>query len=134
MSQQMDNQLVGFQLGGDWMYPLSQRLMIGQRGRLAGFGNFYDGTALVTSGNSVVVSGSADDQRFAGMIEYGVRSSYRIYRNLYATAGYEFWYIYGVGLATDQPITNVSPQMGTNFYADDDLFLHGGSVGLELWF
>jgi hypothetical protein len=134
LSQQMDNQLVGFQVGGDWMYPLSQRLLIGQRGRLAGFGNFYDGSVLVTNGNSVVAGGSADDQRFAGMIEYGVRSSYRIYRNLYATAGYEFWYIYGVGLASDQPITNVNPAMGTNFYADDDVFLHGGSVGLELWF
>lgn len=134
LNQQMDNQLVGFQLGGDWMYPLSQRLMIGQRGRLAGFGNFYDGSTLVTSGNSVVASGSDDDQRLAGMVEYGIRSSYRIYRNLYATAGYEFWYIYGVGLASDQPITNVSPEMGTKFYANDDLFLHGGSVGLELWF
>lgn len=116
------------------MFPMSQRLMVGQRGRIGVAANFYDGATFVNNGVTTLVNRSSDDEDLAGFIEWGVLGRYRLYRSLYLTAGYEFWYIDGIALAVDQPITNVNPAQGNIFFANDELFFHGGSVGLEILF
>lgn len=132
--QQTDNTLVGVHIGGESMFPMSQRLMVGQRGRIGVAANFYDGATFVNNGVTTLVNRSADDENLAGFIEWGILGRYRLYRSLYLTAGYEFWYIDGIALAVDQPITNINPAQGNVFFANDELFFHGGSVGLEILF
>lgn len=132
--QQTDNFLMGLHVGGDWMYPLSQRLMVGQRGRIGFAANFFDGNTTLISNGATIIDDGNDDEALAGFLEYGVQARYRLYRSVHLTVGYEFWYIDGVALAVDQPITNVNSAMGTQFFANDELFLHGGSFGVEVWF
>lgn len=132
--QQTDNTLVGVHIGGDWMFPMSQRLMVGQRGRLGVGANFYDGTTFVSNGANTLVNRSDDDEHLAGFIEWGIVARYRLYRSLYLTTGYEFWYVDGIALASDQPLTNVGASQGSQFFSNDEIFFHGGSVGLEILF
>lgn len=132
--QQTDNTLVGIHIGGESMFPMSQRLTVGQRGRLGVGANFYDGSTFVNNGVTTLVNRGNDDETLACFLEWGILARYRLYRSLYLTAGYEFWYIDGVALASDQPITNVNPAQGSVFFANDELFFHGGSVGLEILF
>ncbi len=133
-NQQADNTLVGVQIGGDWMFPMSQRLMLGQRGRIGLAANFYDCNTIVRNGATTLVNRGNDDEDLAGFIEWGIVGKYRLYRSLYLTAGYELWYVDGIALAVDQPITNVNPAQGNVFFANDEILFHGGSVGLEILF
>jgi hypothetical protein len=132
--QQTDNTLVGVHIGGESMFPMSQRLMVGQRGRLGVAANFFDGSTFVNNGVTTLVNRGNDDENLACFLEWGVLARYRLYRSLYLTAGYEFWYVDGIALAVDQPITNVNPAQGGIFFANDEIFYHGGSVGLEILF
>lgn len=132
--QQTDNTLIGLHIGGESMFPMSQRLMVGQRGRLGVAANFFDGSTFVNNGVTTLVNRGNDDEGLACFAEWGVLARYRLYRSLYLTAGYEFWYIDGIALAVDQPITNVNPAQGSVFFANDELFFHGGSVGVEILF
>lgn len=132
--QQTDNALIGVHVGGDWMFPMSQRLMVGQRGRLGVAANFYDGATFVSNGAGTLVNRGNDDEVLACFVEWGIVARYRLYRSLYLTTGYEFWYVDGVALASDQPITNINPATGNVYFANDELFFHGGSFGFEILF
>ena len=81
-----------------------------------------------------MVNRGNDDEELACFAEWGIVARYRLYRSLYLTTGYEFWYIDGIALASDQPITNINPATGSIYFANDELFFHGGSIGFEILF
>jgi hypothetical protein len=47
-------------------------------------------------------------------------------------AGYEAWVLAGVATSSDQNYTPVTPNSGTSYNADDIVFFHGATGGLEI--
>ena len=130
----VENLLIGGQIGGDIFYPLSQRLSVGAKGRVGLFANFNQGQALLANRGVVRINAFDKDTDFAGIIESGTVARYRIMPNVVASAGYEMWYLAGVATVPRQGIHAISPASGTRVSAADEVLFHGGTAGLEISF
>jgi len=130
----IQNFLLGFQIGADVMRPISQRFSLGTRSRLGGFLNFNDGSLSIANRGTTLINAARRDTDLSGMIQVGVIGRYRIFPKLVATAGYELMYLVGVGTASNQNYTPVNPSTGAKFSTDDSILLQGGTFGLELSF
>lgn len=132
--ERVDNQMAGLQIGADMLYPTTLRSNIGFKGKAGVYANFDErNTYLINNGNLLI---NAGDSRvdIAGMFEFGVLGNYHILPSVRLTAGYEFWWMPGMATIPEQGPTLITPATGTYSFHKDDLFLHGGSVGLQVLF
>jgi hypothetical protein len=86
---------------------------------------------FVSNGGVPQVNREDRDAEFAAMIEVGAYWRYFLTSRLAIRGGYEFWYIYGVGLAPNQITSVITPQTGRDFSGEDELLVHGASAGIE---
>ncbi|QDS86582.1 hypothetical protein EC9_07490 [Rosistilla ulvae] len=129
-SQDIDNVMVGAQLGLDLMYPVMKRLMVGSRIRGGLYANFVDGDTSVSESTNPqqVMRDSFDDTDYAGLFEYGISADYHFTRYLSAKIGYEFWYMMHVNtVAANFPSAYVTGET-------DDLGFHGATASIEALF
>ncbi|HTM52648.1 MAG TPA: hypothetical protein VL175_01395, partial [Pirellulales bacterium] len=70
----------------------------------------------------------------AALIEGGAFVRYFVTPRLTLRAGYEFWWLYGLGLPTHQFGSRLNLNSGRNFQGTQDLFLYGASGGFEYVF
>ncbi len=127
-----ENNLYGFQIGGEMDYPSSQRLTVSGSAKVGAFLNAIDESAALVNAGLVQFANSNREYGFSALGEFGIHASYRVTPRLAVRAGYEFWYIYGLGLAPAQSDGNATPLTGINTDEDSDVLYHGGTVGAEL--
>jgi hypothetical protein len=127
----LQNFLLGAQIGSDVMRPISQRLSIGAKSRLGVFANFNEGELQVFNRGVRLIDASRRSTDLAGMVQLGTIARYRILPSLVATAGYEAMYLAGVATVSNQNYTQLNPSSGTSYDAGDCVLFHGGTFGLE---
>ncbi|QDV26643.1 hypothetical protein [Aureliella helgolandensis] len=130
----LENQMLGGQIGADVLYPVSLRGSVGFRGKAGVYANFEDRSTYMTNEGVLLLNGGDDHVELAGLIEGGVIGNYQIVPSIRLTAGYEFWYVPGAATIAEQTPAHVHPGAGFSIENESDLFLHGGSLGLQVLF
>jgi hypothetical protein len=138
-----DNNLFGFQMGGNGRFCLTRCLSLDMAAKAGLFGNHIEhdsviggaaGTAVIDNGphagRAFSVHNSTGDIAFLGELNAGV--NWRFFHHCSATVGYRVVGLSGVALPTDQ----IYPDLrGINDVAliasNGSLILHGGYAGLE---
>lgn len=126
----LQNFLLGAQIGSDVMRPISQRLSIGAKSRLGVFANFNEGELQVFNRGTRLIDASRRSTDLAGMIQLGTIGRYRVLPSLVATVGYEAMYLAGVATVSNQQYV-LNPGSGTSYDAGDCVLFHGGTFGFE---
>ncbi len=127
----IDNVMVGAQLGLDLMYPVMKRLMVGSRIRGGLYANFVDGDISGSDSGPASTDGfrtSYDDTDYAGLLEYGVSADYHFTNFLSAKIGYEFWYM--------MHVETISANQSSIFTSGetDEVGFHGATASVEVLF
>ncbi len=130
----VNNRMVGAQLGADILYPVSLRANMGFRGKAGVYANFDEQATFLTNAGTPIFAAGQRTTDVAGLIEMGVFTNYQIVPSVRLTAGYEMWYLPGVATVPGQDIRVVNPNTGFRVQNDNELFLHGGSVGVQVLF
>lgn len=126
------NRAVGPQIGGQLFRPASLRTSYGVRGKAAALANFNSGNTFMTNAGNLVLDAGDNSVDFAGLIEMGAFVNYQVVPSVRLTAGYEFWYLPQFATVPEQGLSRINPGTGTSISNEDDLFLHGGSVGVQI--
>jgi hypothetical protein len=138
-----ENRLNGVQVIVDLQWLESDHFNLSSFGKVGVFHNEvtgsideqYNGTIGNTSSYSRSVSDSTSAVAFVG--HTGLTGRVCLCRNVRLTAGYEAVYLAGLALAPDQVGAISTPVTGTSsldLRTNGTIFLHGGSVGLEILF
>lgn len=130
----VENRMAGAQIGADMLYPVSLRGNFGVRGKAGVYANFDEENILLQNAGTTLLNAGDNDVELAGLIEMGVFGNYQIVPSVRLTAGYEFWYVPGVATIPGQTPQLVNPSSGTQVDNEKELFLHGGSVGVQVLF
>lgn len=130
--ERAQNRLLGAQIGGDLMYPVNLRTNIGLRGKAGVYANFAERSTVLRNGGNLLLNAGDDSVDVAGLIEGGVFTNYQIVPSIRLTAGYEFWYLPGIATIPEQGPSIITPSSGTSVEQGGDLFLHGGTVGVQV--
>ena len=136
-----NNNLYGFQIGGEWKMLNRSRFSIDGLVKAGIFDNNADETAAVSIYRTLYwESASTNHAAFLG--EVGLRCKYQLTERLLLKAGYEAMWLEGVALAPAQisrttshavPVTDVYVQsLGVD--SSSGAFFHGATVGLEYAF
>jgi hypothetical protein len=96
------------------------------------FADFADADSVVTNAGTPVAQNSADDVDIAGLIEAGFGFRYDVLPAVSLHCGYDFLYLANVATASSQLDTNVSPLLGNQVYINDEVLMHGVSVGAKV--
>ena len=123
------NDLFGAQLGLDMFYRIDRwSLDSTLKGGL--FLNLAEANTFLSNAGAVGINNSVRHAEFASIIQGGTYARYHITPRLSFRAGYEFWWVYGLGLANEQFGGRISPNTGNRIDANGDIFYHGSTVGL----
>lgn len=132
LTESVDNEMLGLQIGGDLIYPMTLRSNMGIRGKAGVYANSADRRAFVNNNGTILVNSGDSDIDVAGVFELGVYYNYHILPSVRLTTGYEFWWMTGVATIPDQLPTLITPASGTSVSISDDVFFHGGSIGVQV--
>ncbi|TWU50926.1 hypothetical protein Poly51_42190 [Rubripirellula tenax] len=143
----VQNRLLGLQVGMDLLYPISRFAFSDLRMRAGAYANFADMNYQLV-GNDATVSVPApvfaptatpinsrvsrDSIELAGLFEIGTGIRYQVGEILSVRAGAELWYLSGVASATDRIGTLQSASSNPRLKADNDILFTGLSLGAEL--
>jgi hypothetical protein len=125
----MDNHYIGPQIGLDLYRPIG-RWTSELRSKAGVFLNYVDFDYTLINGGVPQFSTGGDKGQFGFEAEIGFYAKYQLLPRLSLQAGYEFWYLYGVATPTSQDRSRIRDDDGA--YSKDDIFYHGGSLGVEL--
>ncbi len=128
----INNSAIGPQIGAQLLRPASLRANYGVRGKAAVFANFDEISTFMSNAGNLLVNTTDDAVDVAGLVEMGVFANYQIVPSVRVTAGYEFMYLPGFATIPGQNLTRITPSSGTSIDNDDEVFLHGGSVGVQV--
>lgn len=131
---QVKNRMVGAQVGADIFYPVSLRGNVGFRGKAGVYANFDETNVSMQNAATTIVNAGDNSVDLAGLIEIGMFANYQLVPSVRLTAGYEFWYVPGIATVPSQAPQFINPSTGTRVDNDNELFLHGGSVGAQILF
>lgn len=134
LTESVDNQMAGAQIGADFLYPMSLRSSLGIRGKAGAYANFDERRTFVSNAGTTLINAGDSDVNLAGLLELGIFGQYQVVPSIRLTAGYEFWWMPGMATVPEQTPSLISPASGTTVFNEDDLFLHGGTVGVQVLF
>ena len=126
------NRAVGPQIGAQLIRPASLRANYGFKGKAAVFANFDEASAFMSNAGSLVLNANKSTVDLAGLVEAGMFANYQIVPSVRLTAGYDFMYLPGFATVPGQDYTSITPNTGTSIKNGDQVFLHGGSVGVQI--
>jgi hypothetical protein len=127
---QVENRLIGPQIGADLLYPICANGYADFRSRAGGFINFAEQRFLVFNDGSTVAAAFQNRERIAGVFEIGGGLRYHLGEMLSIRAGVEFWYMTQIGSAPRQfkNVVGVSRDLSLK----DDILMGGISLGAIL--
>ncbi|MDA1177514.1 MAG: BBP7 family outer membrane beta-barrel protein [Planctomycetota bacterium] len=137
----VDNHLVGFQLGGRYQHMLGCRFMAYAGTKAGIFGNRISHHQDITGGNQIayltasgvddyVIDSSKNDVSFLGEIDLGL--GYQISQCWRITGGYRAIGLSGIALATDQiPPFFSYYDAAAQINSSNSMIIHGAYAGIE---
>lgn len=133
-----DNSLTGGQVGGDLWVCIVPGLRAGTEGKMGVFGNHSSqGTRITATSLTVPFTESVTDNDLAFVSDASLYLTWRINYQLNLKLGYNFLYVNGVSLATEN-FNPEPPQLfvqgsGRTAQLNDNgsVFYHGASLGVE---
>ncbi len=129
----VDNRLAGVQVGLDLLYPIGRNMFTDFRSRAGVYANFAESAVqLANSFDGNVIANFDESTELAGVIEVGSGYRFQLGEMLAIRAGFDFLYMPGIGKAPSQIPSLITPFIGRNVRAGDDVFMYGLSVGAEL--
>ena len=130
---EMNNHIFGPQWTGELFYDIGNRAFMSWKGKVGVFANINDGNATFINQGPGATAFTNSDQNvgFAAMGELQANLYYKLTRNTRLRAGYEAWYLYGAATANDQLTSVITPSFGRSINDEDDVFMHGATVGFE---
>jgi hypothetical protein len=133
---QMDvnNLLVGGQMGIHVARPLSQRLNFEYLANGGLFGNFANGSFRVEDAGNLLTEKADDRLRFAAMAQVGARLKYHLTAQCFLQTGVESWYIPWIGTIADQRLSDVLAVDRFSVRTGDDQLFYGWSGGISAKF
>jgi len=122
---QTDNDLVGFQLGFDWMVPVGERWEIQMVGKVGVMGNVIDSAGYLDDPQSFAarVDFAEHRQRASTLLEVNAQAAYKITPSFIIRGGYTVLWLFDVAAAAEQTSVALNDS--------GDIFFHGPSAGLE---
>ncbi len=132
-SLNINNQLIGAQVGTELFYDIGARTSLSVRAKLGGFANYHNGGATLVNNGATVLFTSDDDTDFSGLFELGGTAHWEIGDCFRFRAGYEMWVISDLATTQENVTPVVAQTTGTNLRNDEDLLFHGLSLGLEIF-
>lgn len=130
LHSEVDNQMIGYQLGMDLLYPVCHNTYVDFRGRAGVYANFIDYDLLIENAGSRVVAINDDSTKLAGQLEIGMGLRYEFCRMVAVRCGAELWYLTGVATAPDQVDNGILSRY--NVEGHDDFLVAGFNYGIEL--
>jgi len=131
-SDEIDNHMVGAQVGGDVFFTTSLKSSISMRGKAGIYGNFATREVrLVEDGTTTFFNGN-DEVDLAGLFEFGINFNYQITPSIRLSGGYELWYMPGIASVSNQNPNILTPNSGFAINMEEDLFLHGFNAGVQV--
>jgi hypothetical protein len=124
----INNNLIGAQVGGDFYYPLSTRLNSEFRARAGGYVN-----AAELNGDDVSTL-SDDEADIAGFFELGIGVRYSASERLTFRAGGELWYLGGVATGENEAFDVARQRLTNTLSLNEGVLFYGISAGAELKF
>ena len=123
---QVENQLLGLQIGTDIYYPLARRLTTDIRGRAGAYINFGElsGTAALNQ----------EEEDIAGFFEAGLGLRYLASRRMTMFARGEFWYLPGVATVEGEALETIRTGFLNDLDLDDDVIFYGVTGGVQIRF
>lgn len=126
-----DNNLFGFQIGGDMLYPVGPGMNLAAKGKIGLFGNSASQTTRIFNNSAPVLVNGDDKLDYSALLELGGYATYRVRPRFTLKAGYEFWYLWHAALATEQVNFNIGPATGAYLKTDGHLMITAFTVGGE---
>jgi hypothetical protein len=126
------NDMLGLQIGGDLIYPTSLKTTVSVRGKAALMANFASREVDVFHNGALLLRNAEDDVDLSGLIEIGVNGTYQVTPSFGLTAGYEAWFLPAVATVPKQYPFALSLSSGTGVRMSDDIVLHGFRLGAQL--
>ncbi len=130
----VDNDMVGVQVGGNVYVPTSLRTLISFRGKAGVFGNFASRDVRIVRDAASVLRNLSDDVNIAGVVEFGVNGVYEVTPSIRLTSGYEAWLLPGSATVSNQRAQFLNAGSGTAIRMRDTVVLHGFTVGAQVLF
>ncbi len=127
-----NNNAVGPQIGAQLIRAASLRTNYGIKGKAAILANFDDSSTFMSNAGTVLISSSDESVDVSGLVEMGIFANYQIVPSVRLTAGYEFVYLPQFATVPGQGITAVNLNSGSSIDNESDVFLHGGSAGVQI--
>lgn len=130
----VDNDMVGVQVGGNVYVPTSLRTLISFRGKAGVYGNFASRDVRIVRDAASVLRNLSDDVNIAGVVEFGVNGVYEVTQSIRLTSGYEAWLLPGSATVSNQRAQFLNAGSGTAIRMRDTVVLHGFTVGAQVLF
>ncbi len=127
------NHLIGVQTGTEFYYDTGHRLSFSAKYQFGGYMNFHNGGSGLNNNNTTVIVSNDSDLSFSLLGEVGVNAYLQLTRHSRIRAGYELWGFWGLATIDKQLNGAISPSTGASFSSSDTAFLHGGTLGLEIF-
>lgn len=136
LTQSVDNFLIGPQAGLEMYYPLAKRLFMNSRLKGGIYLDLIDSQTRLFDGVNAqaVAGGDADEQEICLMFESSSQLGVHITPALSLFAGYDIWFMSGVATVDGQLPRNFARLQGSSVSGDEDVFIHGITVGGRLEF
>jgi len=131
-TDEIKNNLIGPQIGGDIFFLTSLKTSLSLRGKAGVFANFAEREVRLAATNSTILFNGKDKVDIAGLFEFGINFNYQITPSIRLNGGYEVWYMPGMGTVSDQNPASLTFDSGTRLQLHDDIFLHGFNAGVQV--
>lgn len=125
----INNQLFGYQVGIDLLYPICHKTYTDLRARAGVYANFVDLNFQVINAGSTTALLIDESTKLAGQVELGSGIRYEFSQALSIRGGFELWYIDGIASAKDQFSGGILARRSVR--AKDDFLVAGWNVGAE---
>jgi hypothetical protein len=125
----LDNQMLGFQVGMDLLYPICERTYTDLRARAGAYANFIDLDLRVVNDGALTALLVDDSIELAGQFELGSGIRHQFSQCFSIRAGFEVWYLTGIASAKDQLRNGILGNRSVQ--AEDDFWITGWNLGAE---
>ena len=132
LQSSINNNAVGPQIGAQLIRAASLRANYGFKGKIGILANFNDSSTFMTNAGTLLLNANDESVDACGIVEMGVFANYQIVPSVRLTAGYELNYLPRFATVPGQDVAAVNLTSGTSVRTDSDVFLHGGSAGVQI--
>lgn len=128
-----NNHLIGGHIGAEVFYDVGFRLSLSVISKFGVFANINKVDYFLENDGLTVLDSEDDGATFATNYELGIMAHYQIRQSARIRVGYNGFFLGNVATVSDNFSGVVTPFTGFDGSDSDDAFIHGLSVGLEIF-